>query len=84
VGEREDVVADAAAVGVVDGAGEVGLVVEQAVDDVRRLAGGRDGDGVERRVAGRDVGVDVNRIGNGTPDRRATGTPLSLPVMIWS
>jgi hypothetical protein len=41
VSEREDVVADAATIGVMDGAGEVGLVVEKAVGDVRRLAGWR-------------------------------------------
>ena len=51
--EREDVVADPAAVGVVDGDAEVRLVVEQAVDDVRGLAGGRDRHGVVGRVAGR-------------------------------
>ena len=44
-------VADAAPIGVMDSAVQVGFVVEQAVDDVRGLARGRDGDRVERRVA---------------------------------
>ena|SRR5215472_10521513 len=39
MGECEDMVADPSAVGVMGGDGEIGLVVEQAIDDVRRLAG---------------------------------------------
>ena len=50
MGEREDMVADPSAVSVMDGDGEIGLVVEQAVDDVRRLAGRRDRDGVVGRA----------------------------------
>ena len=52
--EPEHLVADATAVGVMDGAGEVRLMVEQAVDDAGGLAGGRDDHGVERRMSGRD------------------------------
>ena len=38
VAEREDVVGNAAAVGVVDGCVQVGTVVEQAVQDMERFA----------------------------------------------
>lgn len=61
MGEREDVVADPAAVGVVGRDGEIGLVVEQTVDDVRRLAGGRDGCDVEGRVPRGVVRVEQRR-----------------------
>jgi hypothetical protein len=59
--EPEHLVADAAAVGVMDGADEVRLMVEQAVDDVGGLAGRRDGHGMERRMPGRDVRVEKRR-----------------------
>lgn len=61
MGEREDVVADAAAVGVVGGDAEVGLVVKQAVDDVCRLAGRRDCGDMVGRVPGGMVRVEQRR-----------------------
>lgn len=55
VGQGEVVIADAAAIGVMGEDAQVGLVIEQAVDDIGGLAGGRDGDRVVRRLAGREV-----------------------------
>src|SRR3954447_6932112 len=59
--QGKDVVAYPAAIGVMDGRGEVGLVIEEAVDDVGRFARRRDRLRVERRVPGRDVGVEQGR-----------------------
>jgi hypothetical protein len=55
--QREYMVADTAAIGVVDGRGEVRFVVEQAVDHVRGFAGRRDRDRMERCVTGRHMSV---------------------------
>ena len=51
--QGEDVIADAAAVGVVRANAQVGLVVEQSIDHMRGFAGGRDGNRVEGRMARR-------------------------------
>jgi len=59
--QRKHVVADATAIGVMGGDAEVCLMVEQAVDDVRRLAGAGDRRGVERRVAVGYVRVEQRR-----------------------
>ena len=50
--QGKHMVAYPAAVRVVDGDGEVGLVGEQPVDDLGRFARGRDGHRVERGVPG--------------------------------
>jgi hypothetical protein len=51
-------IADAAAVGVVNSDSEIGLVVEHAVDDMRGLAGWRDRGDMEGRVPGRVMRVE--------------------------
>ena len=63
IGQGEDVVADAAAIGVVGCDAQVGLVVEQPVDDMGGLPGGRNRDRVVRRLAGRKVRVKKCRGG---------------------
>ncbi len=56
--EREHVVAHPAAVRVVDGDGEIGVVIEQPADDVHRLPGGG---GEELDVERREAEVSVER-----------------------
>ncbi len=56
--QAKDVVGHAAAIGVVSGWSEIGLMIEQAVDNVRCFAVGRDHLGVKRRVTIGDVAVD--------------------------
>ena len=59
--QAEDVVRDAAAIGMVDGAVDGGTVMEQPVDDMGGLAlGDRDRAHVERCVAIGDMGVERN------------------------
>ena len=48
MGQKKDVIADAAVVAVMHGDAEVCLIVEQPVDDVGGLAGGRNGNRVVR------------------------------------
>lgn len=62
--QGEDVIADAAAIGVVGRDAQVGFVVEQPVDDMGGLAGGRDRDRLVRRLARRQVRVEKR--GSGT------------------
>ena len=50
--QGEHMIADPAAVGVMHGDAEVRLVIQQAINDVRRLTRGRDRDGVVWRVPG--------------------------------
>ena len=58
--QREDMVGIAAAIGVVPSRRDLALMVEQRVEHVQRLARRRrDQLGVERRVAVREVGVDL-------------------------
>ena len=70
--QGEDVVADAAAVRMVDGNAEIGFVIKQPVYDVCRFARGRDGCRVERRVARRDVGVE----------QRGWFAPVAVPGIV--
>jgi hypothetical protein len=56
--QGEDVIADAAAIGVVGPNAQVGFVVEKPVDDVGSLAGGWDRDRVVRRLTGGEVGIE--------------------------
>jgi hypothetical protein len=56
-------IAAAAAVGVVGGDTQVGLMVEQPIDDIGGLARGRDRDRVVRRLASREVRVEKYRGG---------------------
>jgi hypothetical protein len=59
VAEREHMIRDAAAVGVMDGDVDVAAVIQKPVDDVRGLAFGRGDDlRVEGGVAARDEGVE--------------------------
>lgn len=52
-------IGDAAPIGMVALDGEVGTVMEQAVENMRRFAGaGRDDPGMERRVTVGDMGVE--------------------------
>jgi len=51
------VIADAAAIGVVGRDTQIGLVVEQAVDDIGGLSGRGDGDCVVWRLASRKVRI---------------------------
>ena len=54
----EDVIADAAAVGMVRCDAEVRLMIEQAVDHVRGLSGWWDRDRLERRLASCEMRVE--------------------------
>lgn len=57
--KREHMIGDAASIGVVIGDREIGGMMEEPVQDVRRLAGGGGDDlGVEGRIAVGDVGVE--------------------------
>ena len=60
--QSKDVVAHAAAIGMVDSDVEIGVMVEQAVDDMGSLTRrSRQKLGVERREPVGDMGVDRNR-----------------------
>ena len=56
--QREDMIADAAAVGVVGRDAQVSLLVEQSVDDISGFAGRRDRNRVVGSLAGREVRVE--------------------------
>jgi hypothetical protein len=55
--QSEGVIADAAAIGVVGRDTQIGLVVEQAVDDIGGLSGRRDRNRMVGRLAGRKVRI---------------------------
>ena len=70
--QGKHMVADPAAVGVMHGDAQVRLMVQQAINDVRRLTRGGDRDGVVWRVPGRDVGVE----------QRGRLTPVAMPGVV--
>ena len=65
-------VADTAAIGVMHGDAEVRLVIQKAINDVRRLAGGRDRDGVVWCLPGRDLGLG----------QRGRLAPVAMPGIV--
>lgn len=86
IGQGEDMVADAAAMGMVGRYAQVGLVVEQPVDDIGGLPGGRNHDRVVWRLACREVRVKkcgsgplVMRVDSSNSFPRAGGRKV-LPV----